>query len=243
MNWNLCTIDWTAIGSIATVIAMIIAYRAIYASVKQNKDNQRFQLLLVQREIEQKRLDELVDNIMMINDSIQPIIVNDYSVKLIQGYFTEEDRDFIAKMAAKDNLDNNRLNIQLMKYDKNESAKDVLMALRNLRLKYGEWVRNLSTLNTYKKYNRYLKSDLSRIISIMVNTSKEIVPKTEQDIHNILCAEINDLEKAIHLMSIYSHTVITYLLENKKVFEKDLFTFVQKEQKRIDNIVSYDSIK
>lgn len=54
MNLDLCTIDWTAIGSIATVIAMIIAYRTIYISVKQNKDNQKFQTLLVQREIEQK---------------------------------------------------------------------------------------------------------------------------------------------------------------------------------------------
>ena len=36
MNLDLCTIDWTAIGSIATVIAMIIAYRTIYISVKQN---------------------------------------------------------------------------------------------------------------------------------------------------------------------------------------------------------------
>lgn len=43
MNLDLCTIDWTAIGSIATVIAMIIAYRTIYISVKQNKDNQKFQ--------------------------------------------------------------------------------------------------------------------------------------------------------------------------------------------------------
>ena len=51
MNLDLCTIDWTAIGSIATVIAMIIAYRTIYISVKQNKDNQKFQTLLVQREI------------------------------------------------------------------------------------------------------------------------------------------------------------------------------------------------
>ena len=102
MNLDLCTIDWTAIGSIATVIAMIIAYRTIYISVKQNKDNQKFQTLLVQREIEQKRLDELVDNIMIINDSIQPIVVADYSVKLTKGIFTEDDRHFIDEMAAND---------------------------------------------------------------------------------------------------------------------------------------------
>lgn len=113
MNLDLCTIDWTAIGSIATVIAMIIAYRTIYISVKQNKDNQKFQTLLVQREIEQKRLDELVDNIMIINDSIQPIVVADYSVKLTKGIFTEDDRHFIDEMAANDISNNNRLRSDL----------------------------------------------------------------------------------------------------------------------------------
>ena len=136
MNLDLCTIDWTAIGSIATVIAMIIAYRTIYISVKQNKDNQKFQTLLVQREIEQKRLDELVDNIMIINDSIQPIVVADYSVKLTKGIFTEDDRHFIDEMAANDISNNNRLSVQLIKYDRNESAKKVLMILSNMRQKY-----------------------------------------------------------------------------------------------------------
>lgn len=54
MNFDLYTIDWTAIGSIVTFIAMIIAYWTIHISDKQNKSNQRLQLLLVQREIEQK---------------------------------------------------------------------------------------------------------------------------------------------------------------------------------------------
>lgn len=243
MNLDLCTIDWTAIGSIATVIAMIIAYRTIYISVKQNKDNQKFQTLLVQREIEQKRLDELVDNIMIINDSIQPIIVNDYSVKLIQGYFTEEDRDFISKMAAKDNLDNNRLNIQLMKYDKNQSAKNVLVALSNLHQTYGIWVRNISILNLYKTNYVISPSELTRIISTMVKISKEIVPEHEKTIHDILKTDSSDLDKAINLMNIFCYAISTYLLKNKEIFEKELFVFVQKEQKRIDNLIFHDSTK
>lgn len=243
MSFDLCTIDWTAIGSIVTFVAMIIAYLTIHISDKQNKSNQQLQLLLVQRDIEQKRLDELIENIMIINDSMQPIIVADYSVKLTNGIFTEDDRHFIDEMAANDDLNNNRLNTQLIKYDKNESAKNVLIALSNLRLKYGEWVRNLSSLNAYKEYNMYLKSDLSRIIDIMINTSKEIAPKTEHDIHNILCSENSNLDKAMHLMNIYSHMIITYLLENKKVFEKELFAFVEKEQKRIDNMIFNDLIK
>ncbi len=48
MTWNLSIIDWTAIGSIATVLAFIVAYLSIYISNKQNKKNQQFQLSLIQ---------------------------------------------------------------------------------------------------------------------------------------------------------------------------------------------------
>lgn len=244
MNLNLCTIDWTAIGSIATVIAMIIAYRAIYASVKQNKDNQKFQLLLVQRDIEQKRLDELVENILIINDSIQPIVVADYSVKLIQGCLTEEDQNFIAKMAAKDDLDNNRLNIQLMKYDKKQSAKNVLVALNSLRQTYGIWVRNIFILNLCKtKGDNIPPSELTKALSTMAKISKEIVPKYEKTIYDILKTCSSDLDKAIDLLNIFCDTITTYLIENKKVFEKELLAFVKKEQSRIDNMFSHKSIK
>lgn len=243
MNLDLCTIDWTAIGSIATVIAMIIAYRTIYISVKQNKDNQKFQTLLVQREIEQKRLDELVENIMIINDSIQPIIVNDYSVKLTNGIFTEDDRHFIDGMAAKDCSDSNRLRIQLMKYDKEEAVKDVLIALRNLRFKYGEWVRILSNLYTFKTNRLYLKPELEKMISTMKKTIVEINPKMEENTNQILSLKIGDLDKAINLMSTYSYMINKYILDNQKVFEKELLTFVKKEQSRIDNIFSHKSIK
>jgi hypothetical protein len=237
MNWNLCTIDWTAIGSIATVMAMIIAYRAIYASVKQNKDNQRFQLLLVQREIEQKRLDELVDNIMMINDSIQPIIVVDYSVKLTNGIFTEDDRHFIDEMAIKDKSNDNRLSVQLVKYNQNLPAKEVLIALSNMRQTYGEWVKDISILNMYKTNGIIAPLELKKIISTMVKMSKEIVPEYEKTIRDILETSSSDLDKAIDLMNIFCNAVSTYLIEKKQIFEEELCAFVKEEQKRIDNMV------
>lgn len=243
MNLDLCTIDWTATGSIATVIAMIIAYRTIYISVKQNKDNQKFQTLLVQREIEQKRLDELVDNIMIINDSIQPIVVADYSVKLTKGIFTEDDRHFIDEMAANDISNNNRLSVQLIKYDRNESAKKVLMILSNMRQKYGEWVRDLSILNLYKTNYIIFPDELRRIILTMANMSKEIAPKYEKDIHFIINEKNNDLNKAINLMNIFCYTISSYLNEQKKIFEDELCAFVKEEQKRIDSMIFHDLIR
>lgn len=243
MSFDLYTIDWTAIGSIVTFVAMIIAYWTIHVSDKQNKSNQRLQLLLVQREIEQRRLNELVENIMIINDSMQPIVVADYSVKLTKGIFTEDDRHFIDEMAANDVSNNNRLSIQLIKYDRNEPAKKVLMLLSNMRQKYGEWVRDISLLNLYKTSNVISPQDLNRMILTMSKISKDIFPEYEKTIDDAIKTKDNDLDKAINLMNIFCHVISTYLNEQKKIFEEELCAFVKEEQKRIDNIVFYGSIK
>ena len=240
MNFDLYTIDWTAIGSIVTFIAMIIAYWTIHISDKQNKSNQRLQLLLVQREIEQKRLDDLVENIMIINDSMQPIIVADYSVKLTKGIFTEDDRHFIDEMAANDISNNNRLSVQLIKYDRNESAKKVLITLSNMRQKYGEWVRDLSILNLYKTNYIISPDELRRMILTMAKISKEIAPEYEKN--NVINEKNNDLNKAINLMNIFCYTISAYLNEQKKIFEDELCAFVKEEQKRIDSMIFHDSI-
>ncbi len=47
MNINLYTIGRTAIGSIATTIAMIIAFRSINTPNKQNKENRKLQTSLI----------------------------------------------------------------------------------------------------------------------------------------------------------------------------------------------------
>lgn len=243
MSFDLYTIDWTAIGSIVTFIAMIIAYWTIHVSDKQNKSNQRLQLLLVQREIEQKRLDELVENIMIINDSMQPIVVADYSVKLTKGIFTEDDRHFIDEMAVNDVSNNNRLSIQLIKYDRNEPAKKVLMLLSNMRQKYGEWVRDLSLLNLYKTSNVISPQDLSRMILTMSKISKDIFPEYEKTIDDVIKTEDNDLDKAINLMNVFCYVISTDLNKQKKIFEEVLCAFVKEEQKRIDNMFFHDFTK
>ena len=242
MSFDLYTIDWTAIGSIVTFVAMLIAYWAIYVSDKQNKRNRQLQFLLMQREIEQKRLDELVENLMRMNDSMQPIVVVDYSMKLIQGIFSEDDRHFIDQLAVQDQSDNNRLDIQLVKYDNNQSVKSVLMVLSQMRQKYGEWVRDISILNLYNTSRVIFPSELTDIISTMVKLSREISPESEEDIQKILSLKTNDLDRAINLMNIFYHVISNYLIAQEKIFEDELYAFVQKEQKRIDNMAFHDSI-
>ena len=146
-------------------------------------------------------------------------------------------------MAANDLANNNRLSVQLIKYDRKESAKKVLMTLSNMRRKYGEWIRNLSILNLYKSSFVISPQDLNRMILTMVQISKEIAPEYKKDIDYVIKTKDNDLNKAINLMNIFCYVISTYLNEQKKIFEEELYAFVKEEQKRIDNIVFHDSIK
>lgn len=235
MTWNLSTIDWTAIGAIATVLAFIVAYLSIYISNKQNKKNQQFQLALIQRDIEQKRFDDLIECIMTINNSIQPINVMDYTKKLLNGTFAEADQSVLNGMAEKDRLDNIKLSIQLMKYDKNQSAKSLLNVLSDIHQIYGEWVRDLCLLSMYKKDNVVLPAMIKPIISRMGKISRDIDHHCEPYIKEALNSSNNDLDRAISLMNVFSSAVSSYLVDNKRMLDDELYRFAQLEQGRIDN--------
>ena len=237
MDFDLCTIDWTAVGSIVTFIAMIIAYWTIHSSNKQNESNQKFQLQLMQREIEQKRLDELVASIMRVNDSMKPTDVMDFSVKLINGSFSEDDRHILDNMAAYDKSENTLLSILLIKFDKKESAKEVLKVLSGIRRMYGEWIRDVSLLYMYKSNKVYDPSVLNNIITNMVEMTKKFSPECQQQVAELLKEPVHNLDKAIELMNVFSYAISSYLLEHKNIFEEKLCAFVEKEQKKIDNMV------
>ncbi len=149
MNVDLYTIDWTAIGSIATAIAMIIAFRSISVSNKQNRENRKLQVLLIRREQEQKRLDEMVNNILDISHSMKPIDILDFSSKWIDKTFTTEDRRKIDRMADQDQLNNIRLRIQLIKLKNYPVANPLLVYLNKTRETYGLWVKCINLLHMF----------------------------------------------------------------------------------------------
>lgn len=149
MSIDLYTIDWTAIGSIATTIALIIAFRSINVSNKQNRENRKLQILLIRQEQEQKRLDEMVNNILEINHSIKPIDVLDFSSKWIEGSFTIEDRRKLDHMADQDLLNNIQLNIQLIKLKNYPTANILLTRLNSIREIYGQWIRCINPLYVF----------------------------------------------------------------------------------------------
>lgn len=238
MHFDLCTIDWTAVGSIVTFVAMIIAYWTIHLSNKQNKANQKFQLLLIQYEIEQKRLDELVECIMDIHDSIQPAIALDLAQKLDSGILTPSDQSKIDSIGAKDQFYSNKLTILCLKYNKRKTVKNVLVCLGRLRDVYGELIRDVSVLNLYKSNKKYFQNILDNMIENMIRLSKECDPQCGKFIDEILCKETHDLDKALELMTLFSAVASSYIIDGKHGFERLLYDFVEKEQRRIDGMLN-----
>ena len=92
IHFELHTIDWNAISAIATTLALIFAYWSIHASNKQAQKSNEFQLKLLKKENEQKGQDEFIHKVIEIYDAVNPLDILNYSSKLMNDKFTDQDR-------------------------------------------------------------------------------------------------------------------------------------------------------
>lgn len=242
MNIDLYTIDWTAIGSIATTIALIIAFKSISVSNKQNRENRKLQVLLIRKEQEQKRLDEMVNNILDISHSMRPIDILDFSSKWIDKTFTTEDRYKIDHMADQDELNNIRLNIQLMKLKNYPAAKPLLARLNTTRNTYGLWVKCINPLHMFLESEDKLTKEeqeayIGYIVTQMVDYCKKTAPNYTSMISDIYKQKTNIVNIAKDVMEIFESVISKQVQCQKLAFEKALYDFVKKEQERIDCII------
>jgi len=244
MNIDLYTIDWTAIGSIATTIALIFAFKSINASNKQNKENRKLQISLIRKEQEQKRLDEMVNNILEIIHSIKPIDVLDFSSKWIDGAFTTEDRRKLDHMAEQDQLNYTRLNIQLIKLKNYPTAKPLLARLDIIRDLYGQWVRCINLLHLFLESEDKLSvEEREKTIVNIVNQMVDICKRNPEytPIISDICKEKSKIENiARDVMNIFESEISKQIQAHKLAFEKELYEFVKKEQERIDSIIDIE---
>lgn len=242
MNIDLYTIDWTAIGSVATTIALIIAFKSINASNKQNRENRKLQILLIRKEQEQKRLDEMVNNILEIIHSIKPIDVLDFSSKWIDKTFTTEDRHKIDHIAEQDQLNNIRLNIQLIKLKNYPTANILLTRLNIIRDLYGQWVKCINLLHLHLESRDKLSIEeqtvcITNIVKQMATTCKKLNPEYTPIISDICKKKNNIIDIARELMNIFESVIFNQIQTHKLALEPELYEFVKKEQERIDRII------
>ena len=242
IDYNLTTIDWTAIGSIATTIALFVAYYSVIKANKESENNRKLQILLLRQEKEQKQLDEMIENIINIAFALKPIDVLNYSSKFLNNSFSDKDRLEIESIQNIDRQNTVRLNVQIKKISNYDAAKPFLFHLGNLKKDFSLWAKsiNLLYLSIYKQ--EYASSNITseminKIITEMENRCCEIEPRYLDIINDIKNKEKNEISRCANILTIFESELSCQLINHINSFEKEFYQFVDKEQKRINKIV------
>ena len=244
INFVLATIDWTAIGAIATALAVIAAFVTIYSSIRQNRNSRILQIRLIKQQQAQQRLDDMVNNVLNINYNMNPFHIMHYSNKLTSNSFTAEDRQALEKLAVDDNLNSTNLNLQLIRLNNYTSAKSLLNCLNRIRADYGLWSRTVNSLFQFKCFSEALEQQVDAIeqaINIMksemVDKLIEIDPRYRQIMKEVLQSEEKPINQALAVLQAFEAEIARYIQKQQGDFEKKLTLFVKSEQQRIDDMI------
>ena len=242
---ELNTIDWNAISAIATTLALIAAFLTIIVSNNQERKNRKLQVLLLHKDQQQKKLDEMVTNLLTIIDDINPLHLTNYSKKIEDRTITVQDRELLDKIASVDQSNYNKLQVQVIKFSNYTEAQSMLERLGIIREDYGTWIRSVATLLFYLEENRLVQTKMVNIFKPMADDiiNKCITIDTNyipfiKEYQKIMESDI--LGGFMNLLSLYSFLCTEKLLNEKKIFMEKLKTFVTKEQTRINNITNID---
>ncbi len=243
MCLNLGVIDWTAIGTIATSIMVVATFVTIYISIKQDKMSRGFQTLLIKQQQAQQKLDDMVNNVLNINNNINPFHILHYSNKLTAKTFTEDDRQALEKLAVDDSLNNTNLTLQMIRLNNYSSAKSLLDCLHQIRADYGLWQRTVTSLYQYVCFSKESKQQIDIIeqtviimTTEMINKCIEISPELKSVIPELQLGP-KPIDKALTVLQIFEAEIAKYILTKKDKLETELIQFVKSEQQRIDNII------
>ena len=236
-------IDWTAVSAIATFIMVIATFVTIYISIKQNKKSKEFQIQLIKQQQAQGKLDDMVNNVLEINNNINPFHILHYSNKLTTNTFTAEDRQALEKLAVDDSLNNTHLSLQIIRLNNYAPAKSLLNCLHQIRADYGLWSRTVNSLFEYICFSKEEEQPIEiveqRVIQMtdeMVNKCIEISPELKSGITDLQLGP-RPIDKAMAVLKTFEVVIAKYIQMRQKEFETKLIQFVKSEQHRIDNII------
>ncbi len=242
IQWDLCKIDWTAIGSIITFLAFIFTWISLYISNKQYKKNRELQFSILRQEKAQKQLHDFLENILQMVYEINPLNVLNYSEKLRNGVFTDEDKKTLEDLARKDELNYTQLGILYATLDKFSTAKPLIDSLHKLREYYGAWSRIINPLflffSNIKSYpTDFIAKQIQFYLNEMIQTLNKINHPYKKEIKEIIESSNNDIDKLFDTLSIFESVISSTISEIKKEFSNQVHFFAIEEQKRINDLV------
>lgn len=241
MDFSLCTIDWTAISAITSFLMTIAAFATIYSSVRQGEKDRDLQIKLLRQQQARQQLDNMATNIMTICRNMNPFHILEYSFKLVNNNFTEEDRYILEKLTVDNYYNQTNLAIQTDRLGNYQSAKSLLKRLKQIHQDYGLWSSTVTTLSkmqgSAELSNPLIEKAIHQMTIEMASRCQKIAPHYQQTIATIIGQEDIAIEKAKKILTIFQTEMARHIQQQQMELNRELTEFVKYEQKRIDKLI------
>ncbi len=241
MDFSLCTIDWTAISAITSFLMAIAAFATIYSSVRQGEKDRDLQIKLLRQQQARQQLDDMATNIMAICRNMNPFHILEYSFKLVNNNFTEEDRYLLEKLTVDNYYNQTNLTIQTDRLGNYQSAKSLLKRLKQIHQDYGLWSSTVTTLSkmlgSAELSNPLIEKAIHQMTIEMASRCQKIAPHYQQTIATIIGQEDIAIEKAKKILNIFQTEMARHIQQQQMELNRELTEFVKYEQKRIDKLI------
>lgn len=183
----------------------------------------------------------MIANIMTICHNMNPFHIFEYSSKLVNNKFTEEDRQILETLTIDNYYNKTNLTIQTDRLGNYESAKPLLKRLQQIDQDYGLWSSTVSTLfqmiHSKELSNPFVEMAINQMISNMADRCLQIAPQYQQAISEITNQNSTVVEKAKKMLNIFQPEITRHIQQQQMVLNKELTEFVQYEQTRIDKLI------
>lgn len=241
MDFSLCTIDWTAISAITSFLMAIAAFATIYSSVRQGEKDRDLQIKLLRQQQARQQLDDMATNIMAICRNMNPFHILEYSFKLVNNNFTEEDRYLLEKLTVDNYYNQTNLTIQTDRLGNYQSAKSLLKRLKQIHQDYGLWSSTVTTLSkmlgSAELSNPLIEKAIHQMTIEMASRCQKIAPHYQQTIATIIGQEDIAIEKAKKILNIFQTEMARHIQQQQMELNRELTEFVKYEQGRIDKLI------
>ena len=233
---------WTAVGAIATAIAVIVALIANYRTNKNNEKNRKLQIALLRQQRAQKKLDEMVQNVMRLSKSMNSLDMLNYTSKFTNNTFLVEDMHNLEHLAA-DGADwAANLTLQMEMLKNRDNALPMLECFKSVWEDFGLWSRCISTLFQCKYQatasdQEELKSLYSEILGEMKNRLMKVNVGYSALVDGFQKIKEEPFAIAQEVVEMFGAEMAREIQLKKKALQEKVVEFIRVEQKRIDDMV------
>lgn len=235
------SINWTALSSLGTFAAVLIAFWSTCSANCENKKNRKLQMQMLEREYEQTKLDRIVDIVLKVLGKINPLDLVSCSTNIVNKTFTITKQHELELLILEVNNINTKLNIELSKIESSKKMLDLLFDLQDDFVYFSSSINMISKFLNEKEYDLKRKDYQEIIIGVinkMADKCMQINENTEDDIKRALNSKSALLDKACNLVNLFGPLITMRMKDNQKKIEKELCLFAKEQQDRIDKIIT-----